>query len=243
MPTGADGIAVTRNLAERLVAIDLLDQAADLLEELVKNKLQGEDKARIGVRLAGIRLLDHKPDAALTALDYDNNEFLSSDIQNERLLLKAKALSDLHRDDEALALIQNNPRESAKVLKADITMHAQHWSDAAKTLLDLVGLPPKAGEVLRPDQVQWLVNCAIALSLAGDQTGLDKLAIDYGAAMAGTPENDTFRILTQPEKTTQLKDIASAQARIADVDMFQGFLNNYRKAESVDDKAAAVGKK
>lgn len=236
MPTGKEGIAVTRNLSERLVAIDLLDQAADLLEDLVKNKLQGEEKARSGVKLAGIRLLDHKPDAALTALDYTPNEGLPTDIQNERVLLRAKALADLHREEEALALIQNNQQQSAKILKADITMHAQHWNEAAKTLLELVGPPPAAGVLLQHDQVEWLVNCAIAMSLAGDQAGLDKLAIDYSAAMAGTPENDTFRILTQPEKTTQLRDIASAQARITDVDMFQGFLNNYRKSEAADKK-------
>lgn len=238
MPPGKEGIAVTRNLAERLVAIDLLDQAAELLEDLVKNKLQGEDKARTAVRLAGIRLLDHKPEAAMAALDYDNNEPLSQDITNERLLLRAKSLSDLHRDDEALGLIQDNPRESAKILKADITMHAQHWSEAAKTLRNLVGDPPKPGETLQRDQVEWLVNCAIALSLAGDQAGLDKLAIDFGAAMAGTPDNDTFRILTQPDKVTQSRDITSAQSRIADVDMFQGFLNNYRKSEN--DAAKAI---
>src|SRR6202041_1642810 len=52
MPTGADGIAVTRNLAERLVAVDLLDQASDLLEDLVKYKLQGTDKGHVGARLA-----------------------------------------------------------------------------------------------------------------------------------------------------------------------------------------------
>jgi hypothetical protein len=65
------------------------------------------------------------------------------------------------------------------------------------------------------------------------------LAVNYGAAMAGTPQNDTFRILTQPEKTVQMSDIADAQARIADVDMFQGFLNGYRKSDKVDPAAAA----
>ncbi len=239
MPTGADGVAVTRNLAERLVAIDLLEQAGDLLEDLVKNKLQGTEKAHVSARLAAIRLLDHKPEAALSALELSNGEFFPADLQNERLLLRAKALADLQRDDEALSLLKDNPRESAKLLRADITMRAQHWQDAAKALLDLVGPPPKPGEVLHTDQAEWLVNAAIALSLSNDQPGLDKLAIDYGAAMAGTSEIDTFRLLTQPEKDTQLKDIAAAQSRIADVNLFQGFLDTYRKAninEEVPDK-------
>jgi hypothetical protein len=37
-------------------------------------------------------------------------------------------------------------------------------------------------------------------------------------------------MLTQPEKTGQLRDLASAQSQISQVDTFQGFLNGYRSA-------------
>lgn len=228
MPPGDDGIAVTRNLAERLVAIDLLDQAAGLLDDLARNKLTGKEKAKASSRLAAVRLLDHHPDQALEALDIANGEFLPSDMQHERLLLRAKSLSDLHRDDEALALLRDNTRESAKLLRADITTHAKDWPATATALLDLVGPPPKPGEVLSHDQADWLVRCATAYALAGNQTGLDKLVIDYGAAMAGTAQNDTFRVLTQPEINGQLKNITAAQSNLSEVDLFQGFLNSYR---------------
>jgi hypothetical protein len=47
--------------------------------------------------------------------------------------------------------------------------------------------------------------------------------------MAATTQNNTFRMLTQPEKTGQLRDLTAAQSQISQVDMFQGFLNNYRQ--------------
>jgi hypothetical protein len=243
MPTGTDGIAVTRNLAERLVAIDLLEQAGDLLEELVRSKLQGEEKGHTSARLAAIRLLDHMPEAAIAGLDLANGESYSPDLQNERVLLRAKAMSEMRKYDEALTLLHDNGSPSAKLLRADITMHAEHWADAAKALIDLVGPPPKAGVALTNDQGDWLVNCAIAFSLAGDQDGLAKLASDYGPAMASMPQNDTFHVLTQPEKEVQLRDIAAAQAKIADVDMFRGFLDSYRKAEAADDASSAASDK
>ena len=230
MPTGSDGDAVMRNLAERLVAIDLLDQAAGLLEDLIKGHLQGVEKGRVGARLAAIRLLDHKPDAALTALDGSNDNSYPADLLAERQLLRAKALSELNTSDDALELLKGNDSKDAKMLRADIMMHAQRWNDAAKNLLELIGPPPKAGETLTVQQADWLVSCAIALSLANDQAGLGKLAVDFSAAMAPMPQNDTFRVLTQPEKASQLKDISAVQAKISDVDLFRGCLNAYRSA-------------
>ncbi len=241
MPTGADGDSVIKNLAERLVAIDLLDQAASLLDELIKNRLQGEDKGHVGARLAAIRLLNHEPDAAIEALDATKGDNYTPDFIAERQLLRAKAYAEQHKDDDALALLQSDNSKPAKILRADINMHAQRWAEAAKTLLDLVGPPPKLGEALTHEQAQWIVNTAIALSLAGDQVGLDKLAIDFSAAMAGTPQSDTFRVLTRPEKTTQLSDITAAQSKLSEVDMFQGFLDSYRKspdAKASDNKPA-----
>jgi hypothetical protein len=237
MPTGADGLAVTRNLAERLVVVDLLGQAGDLLEDIVKNKLKGEDKSHSGARLAAIRLLDHRPQDALMALDISKDEPGPPELQNERQLLRAKALEESSKPDEALVLLRENTRKEAKLLKVDIYMRTQHWTEAAQILQELIGSPPKAGEQLRPEVAEYLVNSAVALSLAGDQTGLDRLAIDYAAAMGGTPQNDTFRLLTQPDTDGQLKDIAAAQSRIADVNLFQGFLDSYRKTS---DPQAAV---
>jgi len=241
MPSGPEANTILRNLAERLVAIDLLDQASGLLEDLVKNRLQGTDKIRTGSRLAAIRLLDHKPQEALDALAFDDKEVIPDDLKPERLLLHAKALSELHRDDEAMTLLQNDNSEPAKLLRADIAMHSEHWADAAKTLLDLVGPPPPPGSVLSANQAQWVLNGAIADSLANDQAGLDHLAIDYGAAMAGTPENDSFRVLTASEKTSQLRDVAAAQSKLREVNMFQDFLNTYRKPSN-DSTPHATGK-
>ena len=237
MPTGKEGDAVIRNLSERLVAIDLLDQASTLLDDLARNRLQGAERAQTASRLAAIRLLDHKPDQALDALTIADNMMLPESVQSERRLLRARALSELHRDDEAMALLQNDNHSSAKLLRADLLMHGQHWVDAAHALLDLVGPPPESGIPLTHYEAEWLLNSAIAYSLASDQVGLDHLAIDYGAAMAGTPENDSFRILTQSDKATQLRDISAAQAKLSEVDLFQDYLNSYRKKAS--DKSAA----
>ena len=230
VPPGIARNTIVLNIVERLVSIDLLEQASSLLEGVIKDALQGEEKARASTRLAAIRLLDHKADTALAALDLVSEEGIAPALVEERKILRARALSEQGKSGEALALLGNNDSKPAKVLRADINMRAQRWAEAAKALLDLIGQPPKAGEQITSEQAQWLVNCAVALALAGDVAGLDRIAIDYTPAMVGQPQNDTFRILTRPDKVGQLRDIASAQSKITEVDMFRGFLNNYRSA-------------
>lgn len=233
MPTGEKGIAVMRILAERLVAVDLLEQAGDILEDLTRNKLQGEEKTHVAARLAAIRILDRKPDKALAALDLvkDGNNG-NADIRKEQTLLRAKALSEMRKYDEALELLREEDAQPAKILRAEIAMKAQKWPEAAKYLLQIAGPPPNEKTLLSRDQAKQLVNAAIALSLSGDVNAIDKLAIDYGPAMDKTAQSDTFRVLTQPDKMNQLQDLADVQSRLSDLDMFQGFLNAYRKPET-----------
>ncbi|MDR3449696.1 MAG: hypothetical protein P4M15_08135 [Alphaproteobacteria bacterium] len=228
MPTGKEGDQVMRNLSERLVSIDLLDQAGSLLDDLARNRLQGAEKSTVALRLAGIRLLDHQPADALDALTLVAPADLNPTQQNDRVLLQARALSELHRAAEATALLKDNNSQGARMLRADIAMHAQAWPEAAKALMELVGPPPQNGKTLTSQQSTWLINAAIAYALDSDQAGLDQLAIDYSAAMASMPQNDTFRMLTQPEKEGQMRDLAAAQSQISQVDMFQDFLNSYR---------------
>ena len=67
-PVGRRGDEMIRKLADRLVSVDLLDQAAELLQHQVDNRLQGAARAQVAVRLAVIYLMGRKPDRAIQAL-------------------------------------------------------------------------------------------------------------------------------------------------------------------------------
>lgn len=230
IPAGEEGNDVRLNLAERLVDIDLLDQAATLLEALIKNSTKPEEKAKTLTRLAGVRLLDHKAEAALSLLDQSQSDAaaLSQTIKNERQLLRARALSELGKYQEALAAVPEEGGQAALLLRADMALRAKQWGDATKALLTLVG-SPKAGESLSEEKATWLVHAAVAMAQAGDLTGLDRMAAEYGATMDKTSKSGVFRVITSPEKMTGMKDIYAVQGRLSDVDMFRSVLDSYRK--------------
>ncbi len=126
-----------------------------------------------------------------------------------------------------------------RLLRAEINMRAQRWSDASRALLDLIGPPPSAGTALSQDQGVWLVNCAIAASMANDNDGLAKLRKEYSKGIASLPQKRHVPACwTEPDKQEETRDIATAQAKIADVDMFRGFLDQYRKATGPEKNAA-----
>ena len=235
-PVGEAGDEIIRQLAERLISIDLLNRAADLLQHQVEFRLSGLDKARIGTRLASVRLLDNKPEEALKALELSNIAGLPADLAAERRLMQAKALAELNRGDEAMQLLAQDDSGNANLLRVDIAWKGQKWDAAALALNKVIGPPPAPGKPLDPSMSQLVLNRAVALALAGDGNGLNLLKKDFEGAMKGGPNEDAFRILTRPEQAMGLIDVGTIRSRVAEVDMFKKFLKEYRGGKQSAEK-------
>ncbi len=235
-PVGEAGDEIIRQLAERLISIDLLNRAADLLQHQVEFRLSGPDKARIGTRLASVRLLDNKPEEALKALELSNIAGLPADLAAERRLMQAKALAELNRGEEAMQLLAQDDSGNANLLRVDIAWKGQKWDAAALALNKVIGPPPAPGKPLDPNMSQLVLNRAVALALAGDGNGLNLLKKDFEGAMKGGPNEDAFRILTRPEQAMGLIDVGTIRSRVAEVDMFKKFLKQYRGGKQATDK-------
>ncbi|MBF5095695.1 tetratricopeptide repeat protein [Azospirillum sp. INR13] len=235
-PVGEAGDEIIRQLAERLISIDLLNRAADLLQHQVEFRLSGLDKARIGTRLASVRLLDNKPEEALKALELSNIAGLPAELAAERRLMQAKALAELNRGDEAMQLLAQDDSGNANLLRVDIAWKGQKWDAAALALNKVIGPPPAPGKPLDPNMSQLVLNRAVALALAGDGNGLNLLKKDFEGSMKGGPNEDAFRILTRPEQAMGLIDVGTIRSRVAEVDMFKKFLKEYRGGKQAADK-------
>ena len=226
-PVGNRGDEMIRRLADRLVSIDLLDQASDLLQYQVDHRLQGAARAQIATRLAVIYLMDRKPDRALAALRATRIADLSSDLRNQRLLLEARALSDMGRHDLALEVAGNiDGRESTR-LRSDILWAARRWGESAEQIEMMYGDRYKDFAPLSDVERQDILRAEIGYALADDALGMGRFREKYAAKMAQTPDARAFQIVSAPLGTSGNEFGAIAHAA-ASVDTLEGFLRDMK---------------
>jgi hypothetical protein len=230
VPVGARGDELILALTERLVQMDLLTQAADLLKHQAEFRMQGPDKARVATRLAGIRLLDNDPVQAIAALDMNPDEGLSPALQRERRLLRARALELLGRPADALDLLAHDESREAELLRVDIARRAQRWPEVADALSRLVPPPPRQGAMPDADS-RMVLNLAVAYTLANRNADLEALRDRYTPTMAAGPDAAMFRVITQPDTVTTASDLTNVQRSLGELDMFTSFLDAYRTRE------------
>jgi len=227
LPEGERGNEIIRRLSDRLVAVDLLDRAARLIEEEVKTRLQGRDKARVSTRLTLLRLLDGKPKAALDALAIDVGP-VDGELQRQRLQLQAQALIELNQNDEALKLIVNDTSRDADRLRAGIAWRGRNWPEASRILARLAP-NPEAGAGLEDDGAHDVLNWATALTLAGDKKSLTEVTKKYAAAMEKSRYKAAFHILAATDGTASDDDFRDVVGKVAQIEDFRTFLSDYRQ--------------
>jgi hypothetical protein len=227
---------IVRHLADRLIAVDLLDQADGLLEEQASNRLSGEAKTRTATELAAVRLLDHRPDAALKALDMPLGSDPAPELVRRRQQLRARALIDLGRPSEALTALGNDQSRDADRLRADVYWKMKAWQDAARVFGHLVEVPGE-GRKLSKEEAQIVLDWAAALTLSGDDAGRARLRERFAAAMAQGPYAEGFRLIASDDGDAGIADPRERARQIAEIGALKSFATELRK--SLDGEAAA----
>jgi tetratricopeptide (TPR) repeat protein len=225
-PIGAVGDKVIETLADRLVAVDLLDRAGELLEHQVSYRLRGIEKARVGTRLAVIRLMDEKPDSALSAIEDSAVTGIPKDLARQRRHIKARALAELGKNDDALKLLARDETVDAELLRADIYWRAARWKKAASSTA-LVLKQTKTEKPLDQFASDEILRFGVALALAHDRLGLQRARKRYLGVLEGDDNYEAFEVITNyaDHKRLTFRELPAAVAHVAG---FEAFLTSYR---------------
>ena len=226
-PVGWRGDEMIRKLADRLVSVDLLDQAAELLQHQVDHRLQGGARAQVATRLAVIYLMNRKPDRAIATLQTTRTAELSTDLRAQRLLLEARAMSETGRHDLALELIANIDTHEATRLRSDILWAARRWRPAAEQIEVLYGERWRDFTPLNETERFDILRAAIGYSLGDEPLGLARFRERYAPKMAGTPDGRAFDVVSAPVGTSGA-EFQTIAKKVTGVDSLEAFLRDMR---------------
>ena len=226
-PIDEAGDVVLRSLAARLVSLDLLAKAADLLDHQVRFRLTGVPQAEVGGDLALVRLLDGRPEAALEALNATARGLeLPVELARKRGLLEAQALRDLGEIDEAFARVADWSGREADTLRGELLWRRQDWAGAAEVFGRLA---PGDSQSLTGDAGRLVLKQAVALALATDWPALDRLRQDRGELMAKTPLAAAFKVVIAGQSKGAL-NLEAVGKSLTEADEFRNYLRAYRGA-------------
>lgn len=227
-PAGRRADEIVRRLSDRLVELDLLESAEELLQHQVAHRLTGTARAAVAARLATIQLMEGKPLEALSSLDATHLPELGEDLRRARALLRARALSDLTRTDLALETIEGEKGGDAERLRADILWAARRWREAGEAHETMLGETWRNGRPLDEAARADVIRAGIAYGLAGESLGLERLKAKFAGAMASGPDARTFTLLTRSDavRNPAFREIAR---RATTAETLGAFLAEYRK--------------
>ncbi|NBX66009.1 MAG: hypothetical protein EBQ96_03330 [Proteobacteria bacterium] len=237
MPSAGEGEEITLNIAERMMAIDLLDRAADLVEPMVERTESAQSAMKYAQRAAAIRITDDRPEDALKIIDKalsreDVQAMATLDPKDTKAfaLLRAKAKDQQKRTDEAFVEMASIPEDNEVLrLKADIAWGAQKWMLAADAMGKLVkGMNINATRPPTREQAQLILNLALALNLSGEADAIDTLRLTHGDIMRRTDLYQPFQLVTRTAREAKLADRTTLLKLVSEVNMFRDVLDTYK---------------
>lgn len=226
-PPGTRGDEMIRNLARRLVKVDLLAQAGDLLQYQIDSRLDGIAKSQVAADLALIRIADRRPEAALDVLNKTRLAELPVQLERRRRVLESRALIDAGREQLALDIISRLDGRDADILRVEGYWRGKNYALTSE-LLETLSSGEKGEAPVGKDQRMGLVKAAVGFVLAGDKLGLSRLRAKYSDALANSAEWPLFEYVTRDIAPQSLEFRRVAQ-EVAALDSLDAFLSSYRE--------------
>ncbi len=226
-PIGRRGDEMIRRLADRLVAVDLLDQASELLQYQVDKRLEGAARAQVAARLAMVYLTSRKPDRAISALRTTRIADLSGELRQQRLLLESRAQSDVGRHDLALDIISNISGREAVRLRSDIYWASRRWRESAEQIELYYADRWRDFKPLDPVEKGDVIRAVVGYALAEDAIGLARFREKYAPLMSGEADRAAFETAGKSTGASSA-EFAMIAKMAASVDTLDGFLREMK---------------
>ncbi len=186
-PPGREGDRLIREVAMRLADLDLLPEAAELLEHQVFARLRGSERASVAADLAGLYLEDQRPGEALRVLRSTRITGLDAPTVKRRKLAEATALERTGALAAAADLLSTETDVDALALRADLQWRKKDYVAAAATYRKIAAAAPVP---LNDAAKNAILRAAAAYLLAGDNAVFEAFRREAGGRLGPGRERD-----------------------------------------------------
>lgn len=227
-PKGKQGDIILQKLAQRFVDLDLLQNGIDVLNNLIANRLVGEDRAQAKLKLSVIQMDNYQIPEAIKTLDSIDDSQLGSDtIRKQKKWLLAQAYTDLGQHDKALSFVEGDLSEQAALIKTEIYWTQKNWNKVIGLFEKLTEQSHIEGD-LTEKQAKYLLNLATAYALGQKKSDLKILKHDFGDKMKKTKYSKLFDIVTDSNATfTNLLQQEAQQIALSE--LYGSFMKSYKE--------------
>lgn len=222
-PVGAEGDEVILFVAKRLIELDLLDQAVNILQHQVAYRLTGEKRIINANHLAIALIMSKKPAEAIAALESTDLDNIKFDEHKYRVRLKAKALIDLKLYSEALESLAKDYSEDAIIIKKECLFRAEKWQEYIDLVEPLTNTATFSNKISEPMQ-QDILRLAISYYMVNDQAMIVKLSQSSVTAASNNLVKDTIELLMTSGQPIDYKNLDQS----LNINQMQNLVDKYK---------------
>lgn len=224
-PTGNTGNAIINRLADRLITVDLLDQAATLLDRQMRFQMEKDARSEAGAKLATVYLLNHQPNKALTALQdsvYGENPLMLRLLRNR---LAAQAMVDLGQYDKALSTLGQDNNADAERIRISVYWKEKNWPQLITSIENMLKTRKDITAPVTVEEGEYLLRLALAYIFQDNHAQLQYLHDYFGPLMEKNPYQKVFAYITDGDISLSTTNFDQVMQNVADT---RSFIESYR---------------
>lgn len=225
MPSGTMGYDIIQKLADRLIAVDLLDQAAVLLDRQMRTQTEKEERSRMGAKLAEIYLANRQPQRALQVLQesmYGENTVPLRLLRNR---LAAQAMADLGKYDKAIQTLGQDGSSDANTIRLDVYWKQKNWEQVITNVETILKNRSDITAPLTLQESQSLLKLALAYIFTNNTAQVQYLRDYFSPLMAANPNKPVFDFITSGDITPTTKNFDEVMQMLTNT---RSFVDSYR---------------
>ncbi len=214
------GDRISEKLVQKMLTLDLLDEATDLLDKRMRNRFERDVRSKAGAQLAKLFLMNKQPLKALYALQdsvYGQN---APELNRERNKLAVQAMIGMKRYDDALELIGSDKSADSEILRSEVYWQKKNWTDMIATLENVIKERTDVSKPVDEQEATYLVKLALGYLATNEPTQLQYLRDYFMPLIEGNSRASLFEFLTRPNIPVTPDTFEKAMHQIDETQLF-----------------------